>query len=239
MSLALHKAFAGKIKEHTVATARGDDPGDIPPIVIWERGGKPVAVAQVDQVDRDLGLEALHRGRIGYGATSATFIVDAHQTHTVINPTTGERWAPGEMQDLCDREGACEIGLLTDCLMLVHYRAKGDAFWSTSMPYHVDKAAHEVHWQNDKSVSTEEEQEDLHLDGYVPDVIRVAFKENDLFTELLVAGRLPADMGVVEIRSAMDSATSKALHMLGCNVRYKDAEKFLSRVAADGVASMA
>jgi hypothetical protein len=156
------------IKGEMVAAAPPGFSDDLCPTVLFERDGLHLAVAVAPHVERDEGLNIVSLGTPGFGATEIGFTVDAHYTRSPFNPLTGEAWGEGEMQELCDHHSGCEIGVTTDCLMVMVFGRDGKTSWA-NLPYHIDKKSGTVHW-----LPTEEYPDDIEVRGLVPDTIRAA-----------------------------------------------------------------
>jgi hypothetical protein len=103
-----------------------DERGDIPPVIIvlGERG-QLLAEVTATQIDHHLGFHAMRVLRAGFDADGLVAVFDAHRAEALPGETPEDmrrKWGkPGSMQKACDDEGACDAGLLTDCLLV--YRA--------------------------------------------------------------------------------------------------------------------
>lgn len=89
---------------------------DIAPQVSFYRGDNLVLSVYCGK-GRDGALAVMRLGTKPTKADAAIIHMDAHTTESPINPVTGKPWGPGEMQGLCDNEGACSTGLLTDVVV--------------------------------------------------------------------------------------------------------------------------
>lgn len=221
MDLARHVGFVKSTKEKLVREAGPGIQDDICPIVVFERDGIQVAVCHAPQVDRDLGLAIASIGAPGYGADEMLFAVDAHYTTQPLNPRTGKPWQPGEMQKACDHEGACDVGVTTDCLMVLTVNLAGEMRWM-NVPYHVDKATRETHW-----LDTEFMPEDLQLAGLVPDTLRDAMKRDRLPLEAPDGGVTRAEADAF-VTAALMSMTHAAV-MLASPLSQEDMQGLAAR----------
>lgn len=142
--------WARELKTNLVATTTPDQIDDICPAVAVFRDGELVARVHAWEVNRDVGLRALLAAVSGFRADYAVMVQDAHMSSHHTKPD-GTPWGPNEMQRLCDDEGACEIGYITDCLTLLgRARTETDPLVEgISLPYHVHKTARSVAWQED------------------------------------------------------------------------------------------
>jgi hypothetical protein len=196
-------------KEDAVAAMRDDDPGDIAP---FERDGQLLATARASDVDRDEGLAIALIGVSGYHADAVLWVADAHMTTEPINPNTGKPWGPGEMQNACDNDGACAVGLLRDCLLIVRYERGLGITHNTQMPYVVDKEARVVRWD-----SAERRPEPNTSQGFIVDVLADAFTNTPHRIELVAAGALPLDRADRQ-QGLVDQLTTATLRALNVKV---------------------
>lgn len=186
---------------------RGTD--DIQPLIeVWRDGG-PIMFIMCRNVDRDEGLDAAYFAIRGLAADRIVLMLDAHVTSTMTNPKTGKDWGPGEMQAACDEDGACDLGLITDCLVINDVTRDGD-FTLHTLPYHVNKDAKEVHWQAGEHDRHMKEDEEATLQGIVPETLRAAFAEKTFFEEYIEqTGLDPEDEGLTNLEArAMQDAVS-------------------------------
>ena len=142
-------AWAKQQKE-TAVNRPFDDPGDIEPRVVWWRDGQLVAQGFCDRVDRDRGLQMACIGIEGFGADQIDFAVDAHMTDQRFVQQFGRLPDPHELQNLCDNEGACQVGLTTDCIIVQRIWRDGHTVM-ISLPYHVDRRRQELEFTRGKA----------------------------------------------------------------------------------------
>lgn len=211
---------AAGLKEHG---AKAINPHfDIPPYLVGFRGenGRAGLLIEVicDGVDRDKGLQAVFSlAAMECVAIACTF--DAHITSSMTNPRTGKEWERGEMQGLCDGEGACDTGLLTDCLMTTAVFADGTVA-GFSRPYHVHEAKAEIGWINDGEPLTGTK--DALLTGYIVDTMRDMMKQGRTRSALLSSGLAALAAGIempVEAMAHRDAVVIRSLADEGCIVR--------------------
>lgn len=187
VQLAAAAAHVRTLKEHLVAATTCQPDEDLNPHVTVIRGGAVIAVIVAPELDARLGLAAAGAAAVGYAADELVFSADAHLSNSGTNPRTGLPWAPGEMQRLCDNEGACEIGLLTDAMVSTWATRTGQlAIWTD--PYHVDKTARTVAWSPPSGEQLQIEQPPLALTGRIPDTLRAVLRAP---TAVAQAGPMP------------------------------------------------
>jgi hypothetical protein len=201
------------IKENTVADAPQDDPGDICPLVFFERDGMFVAAGHAPEVNRDQGLELANIGIRGFAADSIIWCTDAHGANTPINPATGKEWGPGGMQNACDNEGACAVGVLHDIVMIIHYDRVLGVMSYQSIPYEVDKENHTVDWV-DGPEWTKFDGADGVTGGYIIDELRRAFAAPILRHELIAQNALPLGLPARQ-QAGLDEITVAGLRLMG------------------------
>lgn len=201
-------------KEQTVARSPQDDPGDMCPAVLFERDGAFVAAGNAPDVDRDMGLELARVGIRGFAADSIIWCADAHVTNQQVNPATGEPWGPNGMQNACDNEGACLIGVLQDCLMVTCVdRALGVTNFQT-IPYEVDKETRTVDWVEGPEWARADWLEKGVKNGYIVDVLMRAFSVPILRHDMIAQDALP--LGLPGVQQAMlDEVTVTGLGLIG------------------------
>lgn len=182
-----YDAFLGRVrsvKEDVVAMYDGTDQStdDITPAV-WATFGDIGGVLVVaPQIDRDMGLAACRIVGLT-GADTITFMADSHLANDPINPATGEQWGPGEMQNACDVEGACSVGLLDDCLMVTTVWRDNDRTRGETLVYTVTKGqgvgGSTIAWKGtaEPMVIDTAAMPDTGLDGLVYDGMRSGFRE--------------------------------------------------------------
>lgn len=205
MDLNSYIGSAKQHKERVVADIEDDD--DIPPIVAFERLGHLVAVVFADRVDRDAGLFAVQVGVPGFNADAVVATFDSHYSHSMTNPATGEAWAPGEMQNACDHEGACDIGVTQDALLVTRCERRHTKLTAVNLPYHVDKTSHTVHWLPAEEVSDK----DTAFAGLVPDTIRATFEAKPDIDDFR---RLNPDIN----QATLDEVAARLLTVIGMTV---------------------
>lgn len=202
-----------EIKENKVACTSQDDPGDICPVVFFERDGGFVAAGTAPEVNRDQGLELARVGVRGFAADAIIWCTDAHGANTPINPATGKEWGPGEMQNACDTEGACAVGVLQDVIVVIHYdRVLGSTSYR-SIPYEVDKENRKVDWVDGPEWAKADYADGI-VDGYIVSELRRAFNAPILRYDLIAQNALP--LGLPDVQQAgLDQITVAGLGLMG------------------------
>jgi hypothetical protein len=109
---------------------------DMNPLVFPEIKGKIVAVVVAPLLDRDMGLQAALICRRCMDPDAITMVMDAHIRH--VDAKQGDKFLEtyrhGDMQRACDHEGACETGLISDCL-ICHRIEKSGRLALANLPY--------------------------------------------------------------------------------------------------------
>jgi hypothetical protein len=194
-------------KNFVVQNMEGDDPGDIAPHVAFERDGQIIGIALSPAIDRDIGLRIAQIGVVGFAADAVYWACDAHVAKQAINPLTGERWKPGEMQNACDAEGLCLNGVLQDALMVVCYRRDEGLTHIRCLPYNVDKAFRSVEWLDEVNL-------DGGADGLVVDGLTEAFSAPPARVAMIARQALPLGLPG-EQQGLIDRITIETLRALG------------------------
>ena len=198
---------ARRRKEERVAQLPDD--ADLRPIVFFERGGRLVVTVETPAVDKEAALFAARVGAQGYGADALTVILDAHIK--LINPGD-ELPRPGDLQRQCDEEGACDLGLISDTLIIQRLSTDGSAQIAI-LPYKYHGSQTVFRW-------TElpfEQSGDMGFDGYVSDCLAEALAAAARL-DLATAIRVRSNVGRTDARSHADEITTQALENLGFKV---------------------
>lgn len=212
-----HLELAKMMKTELVAGTTPDQIDDIVPIIVVQRDGDPLAVVRVSQVDRDEGLAAAELAVTGFGADAVTFITDAHMTTSPVDPRTGERWAPDAMQNFCDNEGACDLGILTDTLTAMRVQRNGH-IQLCSRPYHVHKTARTIAWIEDHEYNkVVETSKTAVVVGYLAETLSGCFTRPSLKDTLLRQGLLPLEQAL-HVDDVAIATTMSALQACGWEV---------------------
>lgn len=147
--------------------------GDVPPTVIAERDGEVFAVVVGSEVDRDLALKASNMLRRG-GADALIIILDAHVRR--VDSEKGDEFLKnykhGDMQRACE-EGACELGLISDCLVCQRIDAEGKMTLKI-LTYSYHGQGTEFKWTPGVS---DDYPEGAEFDGYIVENLRKIMKE--------------------------------------------------------------
>jgi len=176
------KTWVDFAKQHKGFFVKNTKRGDLPPTIIAERNGEVFAIVIASDIDKELALKASDILRHGAGADSLVLILDAH-VRTMDKDGEDEflkNYKHGDMQRACDEEGACELGLISDCLVC-HRIDKDGKIDCTVMTYSYHGEGTEFKWTDEG----EKYPKDMTgVGGYIPDVLREimakpTFTEND------------------------------------------------------------
>lgn len=174
----VHVDWARYLKGDVVSDRKAGQNDDLAPVLDFRRDPDDETVALVFcvNVDRDEALQAASVGVPGWEADHLICLLDAHQSDERFLEHYGHTPDPFELQDLCDNEGACELGLITDAIMILEAWRSG-RLRMTNVPYHVHKTARTVHWIEDDRFACfdTEEHKDGGLAGIVPEALRHFF----------------------------------------------------------------
>lgn len=229
-------AWARGIKDSKVASTTVDQIDDVASHLAIRRGGEPVAYVFCRNVNRDEGLDAFRAAVCGFGADEVDILFDAHYADKRWHDAKGRPPDPHELQHACDIDGACTLGLITDCINLMRAKRDSDRLALVSLCYHINKSARQVHWQPETPVLIEDERRGLK--GIVPREMRAAFTlptlwdfvqdrqpDADRFSADLDATRLLTGLGFgVALNTRSDEQRAQLEEVLGRkkNVRLMD-----------------
>jgi hypothetical protein len=215
---------ARQVKESLVERTTVDEVDDITPTALIWRDEKLVATIICQQVDRDEALGYCSIAIPAYGADAVTLSFDVHVSEKT-GPREGETWKPGQMQTLCDDEGACATGLITDAIATMHMRRDGSVDHVTDR-YHVHKEARKVVWFERNVVDVwnhDPGNKEQRFVGLIPDSLRHFFSLPTLVQ--LAEKELPGlmsgeEFGLTphEAQLHRDIAMTKILVMQGASV---------------------
>lgn len=139
------------VRQHKMWFVENTDRGDIQPTVIVERDGEVLAIAMADEVDKYKGLQAAQILHAGFDPDALIVFFDAHVAKAKPGETEEEfkkRIPPGTMQKMCDEEGACDLGLITDCL-ICHRIDRDLNLDFTILPYSYHGKGTTFQWKDD------------------------------------------------------------------------------------------
>lgn len=243
------KSWIEFAKKHKDFFVQSTERGDVPPTIIAERNGKVFAIAVAPEVDKKFAFGASHLFRTGAAADALVLILDAHIRK--VDATQGdeflENYKHGDMQRACDEEGACDAGVISDCL-ICHRIEKDGNITMKVLPYSYHGKGTEFKWTNNDKYK-EEEMPD-RVEGLIPDTLRKIMAETPyIATEGNVLAKMSNKIGFTEDRSQYHAARA-VFHILmsqgfqlfdflsfkhpeWCDAQEK-AEKFLLTLAEDG-----
>lgn len=121
------------------------------------REGKILATITAPQVDKIFGLKAVGLCREGLNADAVMIILDAHTAKYQSSPGLSMEQAeeeyhkkfPKRMQDMCDDDGACATGLISDCL-ICQYWSNTEHWLQTLMYDYKNKEKTSLTWTETK-----------------------------------------------------------------------------------------
>jgi hypothetical protein len=169
------KGWIEFVKDHKSFFVKNTKRGDVPPTVIAERNGEVFAIVVSPDVDKEMALRASAILRQG-GADSLTLILDAHVRS--VNTKDGDEFLKnykhGDMQRACDEEGACELGIISDCLICQRIDSSGKITLRI-LPYDYHGEGTEFKWKEET-----EQPEGVQYDGYIVETLRKIMTEKSL-----------------------------------------------------------
>jgi hypothetical protein len=133
--VAILAEWARSSKDDLVARTKAGDNDDLCPMIEFRRDGEVIGMVICPDVDRDQALQACHMAVPGWSADYLVMLLDAHMADRAFQEKFGRMPDPGELQRLCDVEGACDLGLTTDCIVVLEAWRSGRQRM-TQLPYH-------------------------------------------------------------------------------------------------------
>lgn len=171
--------FAKHHKNFFVETTKR---GDLPPTIIAERNGEVFAIVIASDIDKELAFRASHILRTGAGADALVIILDAHvrSVDTEKGDEFLKNYKHGDMQRACDEEGACELGIISDCLICHRIDQNGNISMKI-LPYSYHGKGTTFKWTEP---DPKHEADGVHFEGVVPETLRKimaegTFQENE------------------------------------------------------------
>lgn len=162
-------------KQHKGFFVENTKRGDLPPTIIAERNGEVFAIVIASDIDKELAFKASHILRTGAGADALVLILDAHVRS--VDAEKGDEFLKnykhGDMQRACDEEGACELGIISDCL-ICHRIDKDGNISMKILPYSYHGKGTDFKWTEP---DPKHETDGVHFEGTVPDVLRKIMSE--------------------------------------------------------------
>lgn len=174
--------------------------------------GDQIAAIIWSPPDRDRMLGLAHIAAIGFGADVLAVTMETYQAlgdgqgGKPINPTTGEQWGPGEMQQAAEEHDAVARGWITEALMTQVLNRAGD----TSMvcqPYRITGRV--VEW-DDFPLPGEG---DPRAEGIVPDALARAMSAEsiDVIAHRMFGHAATAGLSPERARAHQDVAVVKVI----------------------------
>ena len=207
--------------------------GDMPPFLVMEKDGIQVASIFSPQVDKMHALKAAHMCRVAIGIDTMAICCDAHMAS--MKAGEEKQWKPGEMQRMCDEEGACEAGLITDCLSIVVIDKNCKLSMST-VPYSYHGKKTKFSWAEDKAYTITEDDEHK-VEGNIPYALKKIMEETPLAeTEngklLANATKLSPDQQYYHcIRAAFTALSMEKFFIIDCLGAQRPFEEFAADLA--------
>jgi len=182
-------------KHHKKMWVEISERGDMPPTIFGERDGRVLCAVIAPQVDKYQGLQAAAMLRRGLAVDTLTMILDAHIRTGKVGQEDEfmKNYKHGDMQKACDEEGACETGLISDCL-ICHRIGQDNKMKMASLTYsyHGKNGGVPFAWNNfggrdaDGLRLMDETEEGVRLEGNIPHAMRQIIKLEPLVESELV-----------------------------------------------------
>ena len=190
-----------KVDEHQ------DNP-DVPSTVITWRGGQLVAIAQSPHVSRDDLLMLANVCSHGFSAEVLVLVQETYKSEVELNPLTGLKWAPGEMQHVAEHHDGLDQHWVTEALMVMCYDRAG-GYDVVELPYRITGGV--LTWA--PSLDTDDEKM-AGFGGYIHETLLAIMAQDDLLTTAhKLFDKTPADFGLTAEQGLAhgDAALTKML----------------------------
>ncbi len=115
----IHQDIIDGIKAQKMLIVNGTDRGDMPPLALAFRDKYLISLAMAPKIQKELGLYAAAILKSAFDPDAIMLVTDAHVALSKKSDTVADfqkRYPRGTMQKMCDEQGACETGEITDCL---------------------------------------------------------------------------------------------------------------------------
>lgn len=186
-----HAKWIDLIKTQKDLFVKGTERGDIPPMVIPERNGEILAVVFAPEIDKELGYQAASMCNAGFSPDFLTVVFDSHvssqskvegQTLEEAEKEFAKKFPPGSMQKMCDEEGACDLGVITDCLSCFKINKNGDVIFATlPYSYHGKADGRPFQWLPEKNMIINDKISDKQISGTIVRTLREIMKDGSIF----------------------------------------------------------
>lgn len=207
-----------------------DQRGDVPPIVIVQKGGRVVMTITAPDVDKNKGLTIAQAVKMTVDPDLIMMVMDAHFAQIppgVSEEEAAKMYPPGSMQKMCDEEGACDTGAISDCLICstvdrngefqmdilpYSYHGKGTTFKWTELPADLDDAADKA---NDGDNVTAGHK------GYIPATLHRIMTKTTLIIDTPEHQKMMKEFNFTRERALFHAGRSMMRHLegMGCTVK--------------------
>lgn len=170
----------------------GTERGDMAPLIIAQRKGVVLVTVVAPKVDKYQALDGALILRKSLDADRLLIALDSHFATSLPGETPeqmAERLPQGSMQKMCDEEGACATGVISDCLLCISVGADG-AFTQTVIPYDYHGKGTTFAW---KIILTPQTFSGDGPYGLIPDNLRHIMADKSVTDDLFTVG---ASMGL-------------------------------------------
>lgn len=195
------QALEGRVYEVAYATIAG-----------W-RGHEPIGLARPQAHERDVILHLVRLFAGGFGCDIVATSFDSFMSATPdLNPHTGKKWEPGQMQDLADNHQGREKGWVLDALMVTVVNRAGDLRVAT-LPYSF--VGDQLRW-DEPVIDDPEVDGKMKFTGLVPDkmVEAMMMPTLDVATAGLIPQFFPGETTFEQQRARLDGTLVKMLPKL-------------------------
>jgi hypothetical protein len=170
MNLNNMQEWVDVVKTHKKSFLNSAKGSNVPPTLFVEREGKLLAVLIAPGMDKELLFQAAAICRKGLAADAFVAMFDAHMATASVKDESEDsfinKYPPGSMQRMAS-EGACEKGLITECLVC-HRITVDKKIAMVTVPY--AEVNGNIQWKDDINIINEDN--DPALQGNIPHALR-------------------------------------------------------------------
>lgn len=213
--------FIDAIKQHKMGWVESTEKGDMPPTIFAYRDGLLCTIT-ANQIDKDYAFWAARICRTMLDVEFIVVALDSHMYELEEGETEEEyrkKFPPGSMQKMCDEEGACELGVITDCLACHVFDTTGEID-GTSLPYDYHGKGTTFKWKELSpriQEGIQEAGENVQFSGIVPETLKAIMAMPPFLREKMkqLGKSKKFQLGDEEIEARLDRATYSILAAQG------------------------
>lgn len=195
------------------------------------KGGDFVAAATGPEVDKYQGMKIASMMQMGFQPDRLLIVLDSHFVQSLPGETAEDmhrKYPPGSMQKMCDEEGACEAGEISDCLVLASID-KDKKFEMDILPYDYHGKGTQFRWKflpDELGVALKDSFG--HHEGFIPSSLTQIMSQNSAEFVDEMAKKFDPEIAADPERCSFHTgrAVLSALKLHGCSILDKWSDRF-------------